>query len=73
MMSIGSHLRALYVDRLRFLSSQLKASDVYVRSTDYSRTIESVQYLLGGLYPAKTRSPKESLAIHIRLVLFAHV
>ena len=73
MMSIGYRLRHLYVDKLKFLDPQLRTKDVYVRSTDYSRTIESVQFLLGGLYPRSTRpapssslSLKNELTIHIR-------
>ena len=66
MMSIGSQLRKLYVDQLGLLSKELNPSDLYIRSTDYSRTIESVQYLLAGLYPYSTRHKTPDLTIHIR-------
>ncbi|KAJ3041259.1 hypothetical protein HDV00_009652 [Rhizophlyctis rosea] len=54
----GENLRSLYVDRLKFLSPQLDNTtikDVSIRSTDYARTIESVQHLLDGLWPLQKR------------------
>ncbi len=44
----------------------LDPKNLYIRSTDYSRTIESVQYLLGGLYPVKSRNMGQDLVIHVR-------
>jgi acid phosphatase len=66
MMALGSRLRFFYIDQLRLLNPTLVPSSLYVRSTDYSRTIESVQYLLGGLYPRKNRHEKQDLQIHVR-------
>ncbi|KAJ3052170.1 hypothetical protein HK097_006764 [Rhizophlyctis rosea] len=64
----GTNLRSLYVDRLHFLSPKLDDSsknDVSVRSTDYARTIESVQHLLDGLYPREVRQT-EGLEVRVR-------
>jgi acid phosphatase len=66
MMSLGTQLRKLYVEELKFLNSNLKLSDIYVRSTDYSRTIESVQYLLSGIYPQKSRSNSDDITLHVK-------
>ncbi|KAJ2635518.1 hypothetical protein GGF40_003559 [Coemansia sp. RSA 1286] len=61
----GSFLRALYIDRLGFLPSNPesastqgnKLSDwLYIRSTDYSRVIQSTHALLVGMYPGYPRS-----------------
>ena len=62
----GSRLRFHYVKNLKLLSEYLDPKSLYIRSTDYSRTIESVQYLLGGLYPVKNREVGQDLLIHVR-------
>jgi acid phosphatase len=66
MMSLGAGLRHLYVHQLHFLDKILNRDDIYARSTDYSRTIESVQYLLAGLYPSDQRPPQSDIVLHIR-------
>ncbi|KAJ3390251.1 hypothetical protein HDU80_011317 [Chytriomyces hyalinus] len=59
MHSFGASLRREYTDNLNFLPQILDpdfiANKLYVRSTGYVRTIESVQYLLAGLFPLHTR------------------
>ncbi|KAI9474354.1 hypothetical protein LPJ78_005655 [Coemansia sp. RSA 989] len=55
----GSHLRALYVDRLHLIPPGLQSSArnwLYVRTTDYSRVIQSTHALLVGLYPTQNGS-----------------
>ncbi|KAN0059671.1 hypothetical protein ACQY0O_008243 [Thecaphora frezii] len=50
----GRELRSLYIDRLGFLPGHLTASDqdkVYFRSTNMSRTIETLQQLIRGMHP----------------------
>ncbi|KAH9849601.1 phosphoglycerate mutase-like protein [Lenzites betulinus] len=48
----GHSLRKLYVDRLKFLPDVVKSNDeVYLRSTNMPRTIESLQQITHGLYP----------------------
>lgn len=66
MMALGSRLRFHYIDQMKLLSQTLDPHSLYIRSTDYSRTIESVQYLLGGLYPKKNRNQGQDLKIHVR-------
>ncbi|KAJ3080174.1 hypothetical protein HK102_003244 [Quaeritorhiza haematococci] len=70
MQKSGSNLRSLYVNRLGLLNDRLDSisarRDLYIRSTDYARTIESVQYLLDGLYPYAKRSRGTDLAIHVK-------
>ncbi|ORX72150.1 phosphoglycerate mutase-like protein [Linderina pennispora] len=57
MSALGTHLRDLYVNTLGFLPSTLPqshsgyAEDLYLRSTSFTRAFESLQHLLGGLYP----------------------
>lgn len=62
MRQIGSDLRFRYVQKLGLLSKQFNANanELYLRSTNYMRTIESLQYLLHGLYPKQhiVGSPK---------------
>ena len=50
----GSELRSLYIEKLGFLPSRLSAADadsVYFRSTNMSRTIESLQQAIRGMHP----------------------
>ncbi|KAJ2743833.1 hypothetical protein GGI20_003446 [Coemansia sp. BCRC 34301] len=58
MTALGAHMRALYVDALGFLPAVPRSGngngpteDLYLRSTSYSRTRESLQQALGGMYP----------------------
>ncbi|KAI0064916.1 phosphoglycerate mutase-like protein [Artomyces pyxidatus] len=48
----GRALRKLYIERLGFLSDTLgRPNDVYFRSTNMPRTVESLQQIIHGLYP----------------------
>ncbi|KAI9568107.1 phosphoglycerate mutase-like protein [Boletus coccyginus] len=50
--NFGVALRKLYVDRLGFLPRILQnENQVYFRSTNVPRTIESLEYIVHGLYP----------------------
>ena len=66
MMALGSKLRFYYINQLELMGQTLVPQSLYIRSTDYLRTIESVQYLLGGLYPRKNRFEEQDLEIHVR-------
>ncbi|KAJ7637137.1 histidine phosphatase superfamily [Roridomyces roridus] len=48
----GDALRRLYIDRLQFLPDILKTrEEIYFRSTNMPRTIESLEQVMGALYP----------------------
>ncbi|OSD08745.1 phosphoglycerate mutase-like protein [Trametes coccinea BRFM310] len=48
----GTALRKLYIDRLKFLPDVVHSNDeIYLRSTNMPRTIESLQQITHGLYP----------------------
>ncbi|KAJ1861262.1 hypothetical protein LPJ57_006548 [Coemansia sp. RSA 486] len=50
--TLGSQLRSIYVDKLGFLPYWLNnTNQVYVRTTDFWRTKNSAESLLGGLWP----------------------
>nr|KAJ3418650.1 hypothetical protein HK105_008054 [Polyrhizophydium stewartii] len=71
MVELGHELRELYVEKQRFLPQVLDsrtARSIYLRSTDYLRTIESLQFLVHGLYPPlKRQAPNAlNLQIHVR-------
>ncbi|RDB30261.1 putative acid phosphatase SPBC4.06 [Hypsizygus marmoreus] len=52
--NLGRSLRKLYVDKLGFLSDTLcRKEEVYFRSTNMPRTIESLQQIVHGLYPTE--------------------
>ncbi|KAI8928218.1 histidine phosphatase superfamily [Entophlyctis helioformis] len=70
MFELGGRLRELYVDELGFLPKILDtrtSRSIYLRSTDYSRTIESLQYFVHGLYPPMTRQAPKTLGLQIHV------
>ncbi|KAL2259629.1 hypothetical protein VTK26DRAFT_6634 [Humicola hyalothermophila] len=55
---LGSRLRHLYVDRLRFLPPTLtSAESFYLRSTPVPRALESLHQTFSALYPPSARQP----------------
>ena len=62
---MGSQLRHHYVHQLGFLSAKLNPDDIYLQSTNYVRTIESLLYLLHGLYPHSYR-PQHPLFVLVK-------
>lgn len=52
--ALGQHLRNVYVDKYSLLPSKYTAGTMYVRSSDFDRTLMSAQSLLFGLYPLGT-------------------
>lgn len=67
-MALGSRLRHLYVDQLRFLPSTLSHPDsYYLRATPIVRALESLQEVFTGLYPRPTRDANAPpVVIHTR-------
>ncbi|KAJ8657497.1 hypothetical protein O0I10_006799 [Lichtheimia ornata] len=67
MAALGSRLREIYINRLKFLPDVFDQNAVYIRSTDYPRTQESVQQLVAaGLYPSDKRPEDFTLQIRTR-------
>ncbi|KAJ3121767.1 hypothetical protein HK100_012237 [Physocladia obscura] len=72
LLNFGSNLRQKYAGSHGLippiLTPHFNAHNLYVRSTGYLRTIESVQYLLAGLFPFHTRylGPSGDVTIHIK-------
>ncbi|KAI0408797.1 histidine phosphatase superfamily [Xylaria palmicola] len=55
---LGTRLRRLYVDQLRFLPPTLRDADaLYLRATPIPRALDSLQETFTGLYPPHARSP----------------
>ncbi|XP_047456984.1 lysophosphatidic acid phosphatase type 6 isoform X2 [Mugil cephalus] len=52
---LGERLRRRYIEERPFLSSTFSSSEVYVRSTNIVRTIESAKCLLAGLFQQKQK------------------
>ncbi|CAO3662946.1 unnamed protein product [Umbelopsis ramanniana] len=64
---LGASLRDIYINRLKFLPDEWDEKAIYIRSTDYNRTQESVQQLVSaGLYPPGKRDESFSLKIRTR-------
>ena len=51
---LGSQLRKEYIEDQQFLSFSYDSKEIYIRSTDYNRTIMSALSQLNGLYPLGT-------------------
>ena len=50
----GQSLRRKYVDELGLISKTFKNSEVYIRSSDTDRTLQTAQMIALGLYPLGT-------------------
>lgn len=66
MRSLGSRLRSLYVDQLQFLPRNFDSNAISLRSTNYARTIESLQSVVLGLYPAEYVSTDQVIPMSTR-------
>uniref|UniRef100_UPI0037E739D1 lysophosphatidic acid phosphatase type 6 n=1 Tax=Semicossyphus pulcher TaxID=241346 RepID=UPI0037E739D1 len=54
---LGKRLRRRYIEDTHFLSSIFSPAEVYVRSTNIVRTIESAKCLVAGLFQQKQKDP----------------
>ncbi|TPX35249.1 hypothetical protein SmJEL517_g02253 [Synchytrium microbalum] len=67
--TMGVNMRKLYIDKLKLVNPIIDSrhyKDIYLRSTDYARTLESLQYLLNGLYPQDKREGDIDLKVNMR-------
>jgi hypothetical protein len=63
---LGKKLRMEYINQYHLLPNDFNKDTIYVRSTDYKRTIKSAEALLSGLYPLETRKPpNQKIIIHV--------
>jgi len=60
---LGTELRKRFVDDTGFLSARFDQSEIYVRSTDTNRTIQSVESQLMGLFPLGTGPTLKNVAV----------
>ncbi|KAI8324834.1 phosphoglycerate mutase-like protein [Martensiomyces pterosporus] len=62
---LGTQLRSIYVDKLKFLPGELSSADpVYVRTTSVWRTKNSAESLIGGLWPNRGYGPEAAIPMH---------
>ena len=64
--SLGRNLRSIYIKQYGLLPEKYDSSSLYVRSSDFNRTLMSAQALLIGLYPLGTgpKLPHQPIPIH---------
>ncbi|EIW77222.1 phosphoglycerate mutase-like protein [Coniophora puteana RWD-64-598 SS2] len=66
-LNYGLALRKLYIDKLGLLPNVLgQEQDVYFRSTNVPRTIESLEYIMHGLYPLNLRKAGVAPSLLVR-------
>ena len=61
MQALGTQLKKKYVDELKLLHSTYQKQDVYVRSSDVDRCLQSAHALLHGLFPTGPAPPIHSI------------
>ncbi|ORY02207.1 phosphoglycerate mutase-like protein [Basidiobolus meristosporus CBS 931.73] len=63
--SLGRALREIYVNKLKFLPKKLSDTRLlFIRSSDVTRTKQSAQSILNGLYPKSKHDTHDPLVIH---------
>jgi len=65
MENFGKALRERYVNQLSFLEEKFNENDVWIRSTNTSRTILTARQVIRGLYPSPTRSNNDAIKLHV--------
>mmetsp|Transcript_1180 Transcript_1180/g.2853 ORF Transcript_1180/g.2853 Transcript_1180/m.2853 type:complete len:424 (-) Transcript_1180:2542-3813(-) len=70
---IGYELRNRYILQTPLLSSNFSTEEIYVRSTDYNRTLQSAYSQLQGLYPDGTGPSLHELSLQSTAVPPIHV
>lgn len=64
-LKLGETIRRVYVNKLKFLGENFNPDEVYVRSTNIDRTLESVQAQLHGMYPNLEEESPSSIDINM--------
>eukprot|EP01133_Synstelium_polycarpum_P015981 gene15981-19006_t len=64
LINVGSAYRKLFVDRLKFLDDKFNPSQIFVRSSDRERTINSARSLMHGLYGGSFEDEQEHSPDH---------
>jgi len=54
---LGQQFRKRYVDDLNFLSKDINLDEMFIRSADVERCVQSAQSQLSGLYPPQPKQP----------------
>jgi len=64
-LDFGNLLRERYINTIKFLSPNYNSKDVWIRSSNTSRTILTSRQVMRGIYPPEYRSPDAKVILNI--------
>ena len=67
---LGTKVKKGYVDEYKLISENYNPQEIYIRSTDVNRTIESIQSFLQGLYPEGTGPTISDKVLNIKNITY---